>query len=413
MISKRYGMKDDVSFKNRRTASVLTLFFTISCMSVNCYSLEPPPVTSIEEFFKLGTSPEVPPDWHLLIDGAVEQPLSLTLDDIMQYPAITKMSTLECYFPSGSKLLAGNANWTGVHLNDMLLAAIPTPEAVSVKFYAIDGYTSGPFDLNDMLPRDDFLLAYGMNGQTLPPVQGYPLKLVLPGMAGFQNARWLERIEISTSTPTAELRHYPIHARIMEPSHGATIALGTYIIKGMAFAGEGIDINDVEVSVDDGQSWEPAQILNYYVPNVWKHWEFTWVIPEVGEYQIFVRAIDSLGNVQHEEAGDFGWRGFLSIINVDYDEDEDGIPDSTDNCPNDYNPSQADSDDDGVGNACDEDCPNLDSLNPVNFTDFSILADRWLLVDVNLAGDLNKDEIVDANDVKIFTDYWLDECYEQ
>jgi len=295
----------------------------------------------------------------------------------------------------------------------MLLEAIPTAEAVSVTFHAVDGYSMGPYSLNDMLLRDDFLLAYAMNGQTLPDEQGYPLKLVLPGIAGYQNVRWLERIEISTSPPTVELNHYPIHARMFEPNYMDTIALGTYVIYGMVFAGEGIDINNVEVSMDDGQSWEPAQILNYYMPNVWKHWELTWVIPQVGEYQIFARAIDSFGNVQREEIGNFGWRGFAVTVNVDYDNDSDGVANSIDNCPNDYNPSQIDSDGDGIGNVCDEDCPNLDGLNPVNFVDFSILTNSWLSVDVNLTGDLNKDEIVDLNDIGIFTDYWLDECYEQ
>lgn len=386
--------------------------FIIGCLSVTGYSLEPPPITPIEEFFTLGVPPGIPGDWHLLIDGAVEQPLSLTLDEIMQYPATTQMSTLECYFPEGPDLLVGNANWTGVHLNNMLLAAIPEAEAVSVTFYSVDGYYMGSCSLNDMLSRDDFLLAYGMNGQTLPIEQGYPLKLVLPGIAGFQNARWLEHIKISTFTPTESLVYYPIHARIFKPHYTETIALGTYVIKGMVFAGGGIDINNVEISTDNGQSWKPARILNCYVPNVWKLWEFNWVIPQVGEYKIFARAIDSLGNIQRE-SGDFGWRGFGVPVNVDYDGDSDGVPDSNDNCPSDYNPSQADSDGDGIGNVCDEDCPNLDGLNPVNFADFSILAGNWLLVDVNLAGDLNKDETVDFNDIEILTDYWLSHCYEK
>jgi DMSO/TMAO reductase YedYZ molybdopterin-dependent catalytic subunit len=393
---KMKGLKAKVAFWKDLKILTAALFFIVGYLSCSSYALEPPPITPIEEFFKLGTAPAIPNDWHLLIDGAVEQPLSLTLEDIMQYPATTQMSTLECYYPVGTPLLVGNANWTGVPLKSMLLATVPEAGAVSVTFYAIDGYSMGPYSLNDMLSRDDFLLAYGMNGQTLPLIQGYPLKLVLPGIAGYQNARWLDRIEISKTTPTVELIHYPIHARIFEPNYGETIALGTYIIGGMAFAGEGIDINNVEVTMDNGENWEPAQILNYYVPNAWKHWEFTWVIPQVGEYQIYTRAIDSLGNVQREPFGDFGWRGFGVTVSVDYDGDGDGVPDSIDNCPNDY-----------------EDCPNLDGLNPVNFADFSILANNWLKVNANLTGDLNKDETVDFSDIEIFTAYWLSHCYEE
>jgi hypothetical protein len=94
------------------------------------------------------------------------------------------------------------------------------------------------------------------------------------------------------------------------------------------------------------------------------------------------------------------------------DTDSDGMVDCLDNCPNDYNPSQTDSDADGIGNACDQDCPNLDSLNPVGFVDFSILASDWRSVGPGLPGDLDMNEQVDPNDLAIFVDYWLSECYE-
>jgi len=174
-----------------------------------------------------------------------------------------------------------------------------------------------------------------------------------------------------------------------------------------------MEITKVEISIDDGATWEPAQLLNYFVPNVWKHWEFTWEIPQVGQYQICVRTQDSLGNIQREELGDFGWRGFIVTVNVDYDNDADGIANSIDNCPDVYNPSQTDSDGDGTVNACDEDCPNLDGLNPVALVDFSIFAQSWLLTGPNLPGDLDMSKSVDANDLTIMADYWLSQCYEE
>ena len=86
---------------------------------------------------------------------------------------------------------------------------------------------------------------------------------------------------------------------------------------------------------------------------------------------------------------------------------------AVDNCPNDYNPSQVDSDWDGIGNACDDDCPHLDELNPVDFNDFSILTSDWQVSDVNLPGDLDFSGAVDAHDLRIFTLYWLSHCYEE
>jgi len=405
--------EDKIVFRGKRKANVIILLLITACISANCYSLDAPPITPNDEFFWLAPSgiPDVPEDWRLIVDGDVLQPLSLSLDELKQYQATTQMSTLECYFPVGPPLLIGNANWTGIPLQTIIQEATPSVGAQSIIFHALDGYSAGPFSLDEMLQREDFLLAYSMNGQTLLLVQGYPLKIALPGIAGFQNVRWLERIEISTTPPTVNIYHYPIHARIIEPEYEGTIALGTYTIRGMVNAGQGIDITEIDISLDDGETWESAQLLNYYLPNVWKHWEFTWEISQVGDYEIFARTEDSLGNVQNE-TGSFGWRGFSVLVTVDYDDDGDGVANLLDNCPNDYNPSQADSDSDGTGNVCDADCPNLDGLNPVNFVDFSILAYNWLLVDVNLIGDLNMDEIVDVNDLSIFTDYWLSHCYE-
>jgi DMSO/TMAO reductase YedYZ molybdopterin-dependent catalytic subunit len=410
--TKMEKSEKEVTLKKNWNMLVVISCFIIVCFPVMSYSLEPAPITPIDEFFVLHDSPNIPDDWHLTVDGEVSQPLSLTLDDLARYTAITQMSTLECYFPTGPKWLVGNANWTGVPLNTIIQEAAPLDEAVSITFHAIDNYSQGPFSLNEIQQRNDFLLAYGMNDQTLPLEQGYPLKLVLPGIGGFQNVRWLDYIEITASTPTGKLYHYPIHARIFEPEYRETIAIGTYIIHGMAFAGEGIEITNVEVSIDDGETWQAAELLNFFVPNVWKHWQFIWDIPQVGEYKIFARSQDSLSNVQNE-IGDFGWRGFVVSVTVDYDNDSDAIPNSRDNCIGVYNPSQTDSDTDGIGNACDEDCPNLDGLNPVDFVDFSILAYSWQISDTNLPGDLTFDHIVDFNDLRIFSLYWLSDCFEQ
>ena len=99
-------------------------------------------------------------------------------------------------------------------------------------------------------------------------------------------------------------------------------------------------------------------------------------------------------------------------VSTDFDGDGDGFYDYEDNCPDDYNPSQADSDGDGLGNACDADCPNLDGINPVNYSDFLILASDWLESGEGLQADLDFDGHVDVNDLDIFSGYWLGDCYE-
>jgi DMSO/TMAO reductase YedYZ molybdopterin-dependent catalytic subunit len=392
-------------------AAILVLTTTVSFHQV--WALEPPPITPIDEFFLTGTAPNIPGNWRLVVDGAVASPLSLSIEDLIQYPSSTQMWTLECYFPIGPSLLIGNATWTGVALNTIIQQAAPLAEAASVNFYAMDGYITDSFEVNELIGNNDLMLAYGMNGQELPHKHGYPVRLVLPGCAGYQWVKWIDRIEISTLPPTQILNHYPIHARIFSSKSRKTIVLGTHKIEGMALAGNEIEITSVEVSTDGGITWNPAQVLNYFAPNVWKLWEFTWDPVQLGEYQIFVRAIDSLGNIQREQIGNYGWRGFGVTFKVDNDEDGDGIPDSTDNCIFAYNPSQKDSDLDAIGNACDVDCPNLDGVNPVNFFDLSILDINWQLTGPALLGDLNMDLAVDVNDLAIFTDYWLSNCYEE
>jgi len=96
---------------------------------------------------------------------------------------------------------------------------------------------------------------------------------------------------------------------------------------------------------------------------------------------------------------------------VDVDADYDGVFNNEDNCPDIYNPKQTDSDADGIGNACDEDCPNLDGLKPVDLIDFSILTYNWQLAEPNLLGDLNMNAIVDFDDLCIFANYWLCDCW--
>ena len=402
--------------KCRALLARLTLIIGIALFYLPgyCPALEQPPITPNNEFFRLlpdSGIPAVPSDWHLIVDGNVAQPLSLSLGQLQQYEPVTLMATLECYFPYGAPLLVGNAYWTGVPLRTIIQQANPQPQAQSITFHALDGYAMGPLSLGEFLQADDFLLAYNMNGQTLPPVQGYPLKLVLPGISGHQNGRWLSRIEISSAPPTVPLIYYPIHSRVLEPKYLQTITLGTHTIRGFVYAGHGIDINKVEVSLDNGFTWTEAQLLNYYVPNVWKHWQIDWNFPLPGNYEINTRSTDSAGNVQNS-TGLFGWAGFSVPITADFDDDGDGVPNSIDNCQYVYNPSQTDSDNDGIGNACDADCPNLDGLNPVNFQDLLILAANWFNIGQGLPGDLNIDNKVDENDLIKFSQYWLSSCGE-
>ncbi len=105
------------------------------------------------------------------------------------------------------------------------------------------------------------------------------------------------------------------------------------------------------------------------------------------------------------------WQGVYNYETVDcIDTDGDGLNDDLDNCPAIYNPRQTDSDHDGIGDVCDNLCPYLDDLSFVNFKDYLILAQHWQRYGNNILGDLNNDDIVDMNDMSIFSSYWLTDC---
>jgi rhodanese-related sulfurtransferase len=91
------------------------------------------------------------------------------------------------------------------------------------------------------------------------------------------------------------------------------------------------------------------------------------------------------------------------------DSDQDGINDDLDNCPNNYNPSQADSDHDGVGNVCDPDFPNLYVIDRIDFKDFAVLALAWSQQGDTLVADLDKSGVVDFGDLAILAENWLSE----
>jgi hypothetical protein len=179
-------LKTKVFTKKGCAILILILLCTVSLLNFNCFALDPPPLTPLDEFFVANSSgiPPLPEDWQLIVDGAVTTPLSLTLEELVGYPSETRIATLECIGnPFSYLILIGNTLWTGVPLRTIIEETGPLSEAQSIAFHCLDGYKV-QFSLDDIMQRDDDLLAYRMNGELLPPEQGSPLRLVLPGDMG-------------------------------------------------------------------------------------------------------------------------------------------------------------------------------------------------------------------------------------
>ncbi len=149
-------------------------------------------ITPNDRFFvvSIGESPKIDVDeWELKIEGLVNETITLTHEDITSFPIVSEVVTLKCV--AGPQ---GTANWTGVRLSAILDMAGLKPEAREVVFYAEDGYSSS-LEIPEAT-KPDVILAYEMNGETLPADHGFPVRLVVPGKYGYKWVKWIVNIQV-------------------------------------------------------------------------------------------------------------------------------------------------------------------------------------------------------------------------
>lgn len=127
--------------------------------------------------------------WRLTVDGLVSRPLSLTFDEVLALPTSEQASAFSCV--EGWRV--ADNRWEGVPVGTLLERAGPSPEARFVVFYAGGFFIS--LSLATVL-RPTTLLAYGLNGASLAPEHGYPLRLVVPGRQCYTGVKWVQRLEL-------------------------------------------------------------------------------------------------------------------------------------------------------------------------------------------------------------------------
>jgi hypothetical protein len=250
----------------------------------------------------------VPDDWTLTVEGNVENPIVLTLDDILQMPSVVQMRTLCCISnPAGGPLI-GNAVWKGVRLSDVIERAGVKPDTLELYLTAFDGYdTSIPLALAQ---DPDSLLVYEMNGEPLPLDHGRPLRCLFPGRYGMKQPKWLRKI---TATIEPHKGYWEVQgwsndafikpfARIDSPDELATITSPTLSVRGVAFSNAS-GIERVEVSTDDGAAWHEPELVRGPSPLVWT--SFTWQgeTPPKGEHILLARTTDNSGSQQVRDEG--------------------------------------------------------------------------------------------------------------
>jgi DMSO/TMAO reductase YedYZ molybdopterin-dependent catalytic subunit len=262
--------------------------------------------------------------WRLEVDGLVGKPISWTYEEILTLPAETRAVTLECISNQVDGRLISTAQWRGVPLKTLLDRAggVGAPEGKHVVFYGVDGYVTS-LPLPDLLEART-LLAYRMNGETLPGRHGFPLRAVVPGRYGEQSAKWVTRIEVtdhevkgfyqSQGWSAAQLETI---SRIDAPHTQAS--LGEIPISGVAFAGIR-GVQQVEVSVDGGTTWQRASLQPPLSDQTWVFWNWTWRPAAPGAYTIVARATDGTGKLQTEEKrgtvpnGATGWHEIKVVV---------------------------------------------------------------------------------------------------
>jgi DMSO/TMAO reductase YedYZ molybdopterin-dependent catalytic subunit len=289
--------------------------------------------------------------WRLRVEGEVERPLSLGFRDLLHnFSPVSLPAVNQCSGNSRSRFqprvpggqwgngAMGNALWAGVKLREVLNEAKPKPGSVEVQFEGLDrgtgpeGFPSNRFmkslDLSNPV-LDECILAYSMSGQPLPMLNGFPLRLIVPGYFATYWVKSLEFIRVlnkpdenfwmktayripdtprSTTTPAdvkagkvkmIPIERMPVRSFLIQPDGSTKVPAGLPTqLRGIAFSGHG-GIRSVEIS-DGGARWSRARLGKDQGPYSFRLWDFDWTPKTPGKYTLAVRATDTAGNTQPE-----------------------------------------------------------------------------------------------------------------
>lgn len=222
--------------------------------------------------------------WRLTIAGLVDNPLSLTYDQLLALPSVEIDAVLMCvHNPVGGPFI-GNARWQGVRLTDLLASAGVSGHADHIRLHSIDGFTAG-FSLGLIEQGYEPLLVYAMNGAPLRRTHGAPLRLLVPGIHGYDsNIKWLQSIEVTRfqhAIDYAERKGWPREpsrmgpqCRIDVPFTSANLLPGEQVAAGVAWSPPH-GVVRVELRVDGG-AWQACTLANALGPRAWRHWSILW-----------------------------------------------------------------------------------------------------------------------------------------
>jgi DMSO/TMAO reductase YedYZ molybdopterin-dependent catalytic subunit len=301
-----------------------------------------------------------PGQWRLTVDGEVERPIELSIDDLRRDFDVVKLQLqLECggngraaFNPPArgnqwSLGAIGNAQWTGVRYRDVLQAAGLKSTAIYTGHYGADAHLSGQagkLAISRGVPLakaldPHTLIAFEMNGEKIHPMNGAPLRVVAPGWPGSCSQKWLTRIwvrdqvhdgakmtgtsyrvpkypvEPGQTVPEKDFRiieSMPVKSFISFPKNGFALPAGERKLgaRGHAWAGD-LPVSAMDVSIDFGRSWSPARIDAPPNQFSWQTWSADLNFPIAGYYEVWARATDEKGQMQ-PFAIDWNPKGYLN-----------------------------------------------------------------------------------------------------
>lgn len=295
--------------------------------------------------------------WTLTVDGMVDTPLELSIQDLRdRFEVITRVLHIECggngraaFDPParGNQWTTGAiacSEWTGVRLKDVLEAAGVQDNAIYTGHEGADIHLSGDPEkqpLSRGMPiekalDDTVLIAFEMNGEALHPMNGAPLRLVVPGWPGSCSQKWLTRVWVrdvvhdgekmggqsyrvpaypvapGTDVPNEDMvimGAMPVKSLITFPENGASSGMETDV-RGHAWVGDRT-VDRLEISIDFGATWMDAELDAPVNPGAWQNWRTRVSFPQAGYYEVWARATDSAGEMQ-PFAVNWNPRGYLN-----------------------------------------------------------------------------------------------------
>jgi hypothetical protein len=264
-------------------------------------------ITSNKDYYitRIGEIPDIDPDtYRLKIKGLVAEQKEFSLDELYAMEMKELPLTIECIGNSSNGTLISTAVWKGFYLYDFLESLGMNKTATGVRYVAADGYYAS--HTMDQVKNNHVMIALFMNGVKIPPVQGFPVRVLNPGYYGVKQPAWVTEIEV-IDKPVKDYWEdkgwdcsppMRVDSTIFFPGNNTVIKEKDKLAIGGAAYG-GTRIVKISLTIDEGKHWIDADIIREMdADNVWVLWEKEVSFPGPGLYNVKVRATDTAGNQQ-------------------------------------------------------------------------------------------------------------------